>query len=241
VRALPAARLVLAVVAGMAALTAGCAALPPAPPEVQALKAAWQERRATFTDVRALADVKVEGAKGRGIWPRFTAVLTHLAPDRTTIAGYTPLGAALFTFEAKGGRYTFRTPDREAPLTGRLDRPLPDPALRLLGDLDHLLDGVLGPETGPDPVRLGTDGRWVVKHAGETVRLAAQGSRITAESLVRGRKEALALAFSDFRDAGLPDRRLDLPHRIEARLPSVGARVEVAVSDWALATAAPAP
>jgi hypothetical protein len=232
VRALPAARLALA---GIAILAAGCAALPPAPPEVQALKGVWQERRAAFPEVRALADVRVQKDSGRGLWPEFTAVFTHRAPDRTAIAGFTPLGAPLFTFEAVGERYTFRTPDREAASTGRLDRPVADPALRLLGDLGHLLDGVLGPETGSGPVRLGRDGRWVVRHAGETVRLATDRGRITAVSVRRDRGDPVDLAFSDFRDAGLPDRRLEVPHRIEAQLPALGARVEIAVSDWVLA------
>lgn len=214
-----------------ALLAAGCASLlPPAPPDVQALKDVWSARRAAFRDVRALADVRVE-ARGRDdLWPAFTAVFTYTAPETVGITGFTPLGAPLFGYEAEAGRYRFWGPGVEGPVTGPLDGPLPDPALRLLTALGHVLDGVLGPETGGEPLRVDAEGRWVVRRAGETVRLSADGGRITAVTVERRAGATVELAFSDFEDLG----PLDAPRRIEATLPSLGARVGITVSDWLL-------
>jgi hypothetical protein len=221
--------------AGWALLAAGCAALPPAPPEVQALKDHWSARRAAYAEVRALADVRVV-ARRADLWPAFTAVFTHTAPDRDTVSGYTPFGTPLFDYAAEGGRFRFTVPDRERAVTGRLDRPPADPGLKLLADLGHLLDGVLGPEAGEGPVRLDRDGRWVVRGGGETVHIRAAGDRITAVSVHRGRREAVRLAFADFRPVG----GVECPFRVEATLPALGARVEITVSDWVL-TEAEAP
>jgi hypothetical protein len=212
-----------------ALLAAGCAALlPPAPPDVQALKDVWSARRAAVRDVRALADVQVE-ARGRSdLWPAFTAVFTYTAPETIGITGFTPLGAPLFGYEAEGGRYRFWGPGVEGPVTGKLDGPLPDPALRLLTALGHVLDGVLGPETGGEPLRVDRKGRWVVRRPGETVRLSADGGRITAVTVERRSGGTVELAFSDFEDLGT----LAAPRRIEAVLPALKARVGIAVSDW---------
>jgi hypothetical protein len=225
----PLALLLAALAAGCAVLTAGCASLPVAPPEVQALKGVWAERRAAFPEVRALADVRVEAARG-DLWPAFTAVFAYAAPDRVEIAGYTPLGAPLFTYRAEGGRYTYAAPDGSPPRTGSLEGRPKDPAVRLLRALAHVLDGVLGPETEAAPLRVDRDGRWVAKGPGETVVLTADGDRVVAVRVRRGRGKAVALAFSDFRDAG----PLAAPYRIEVRAPAVGARVAIAVADWVL-------
>jgi hypothetical protein len=220
-----------------ALLAAGCAALPPAPPEAQALADAWGARRAEFRDVRALADVRVDAPGREGLWPAFTAVFTYAAPGDIGIAGFTPLGTPLFDYRAAGGRYTFRGPGREGPLEGDLAGRPADPALRLLTALGHVLDGVLGPEVGNGPLRIDRKGRWVVRRPGETVYLSAVDGRITGVTVERRAGATVRLAFSDYRDAG----PLAAPHRIEASLPALGARVEIAVSDWLIAPATPLP
>lgn len=219
-------------------LAAGCASLlPPAPPDVQALRDVWSGRRAAFQDVRALADVRVEAPGREDLWPAFTAVFTFTAPETIGISGFTPLGTPLFGYEAEAGRYRFWGPGLEEPVSGRLDGPLADPALRLLTALGHVLDGVLGPETGGEPLRVDRQGRWVVRRPGETVRLTADGGRITGVTVERRSGGTVRLAFSDFRDLG----PLDAPHRIEAGLPALDARVRIAVSDWLLDAGADAP
>jgi hypothetical protein len=213
----------------LAALAGGCASLPLAPPEAQALKGVWAERRADFPEVRALADVRVEAARG-DLWPAFTAVFAYAAPDRVEIAGYTTLGAPLFTYRAEGGRYAYTAPDGSPPRTGSLEGRPGDPAVRLLRAMTHVLDGVLGPETGTAPLRIDRDGRWVAKASGETLVLTADADRVVAARVRRGRGKAVELAFSDFRNAG----PLAAPYRIEVRAPAVDARVAIAVADWVL-------
>lgn len=214
----------------LAALAAGCASLPLAPPEAQALKDVWADRRAAFTEVRALADVRVHAARQADIWPAFTAVFAYTAPDRIDISGYTPLGQPLFTYRAEAGRFTYAAPGGAPPRTGALDGKPKDPAVRLLRDLSHVLDGVLGPETGAEPLKVDRRGRWVVKVAGETTTLTTAADRVTAVRVRRGGGKAVELAFSGFHDVG----PLSAPHRIEVRAPALGARVEIAVADWVL-------
>jgi hypothetical protein len=147
-----------------AALLAACAPhLLPAPPEAPTITGTWAENRDRFPAVSALADVTLDADGARLAWPEFTAVFAFHAPDRVAVTGFSPMGALLFSYESGDGRYTLRGPDPDRVKTGRLGARGADPESRLLGALVHVLDGVLGPDTGDTPVGVDPDGRWVVK------------------------------------------------------------------------------
>jgi hypothetical protein len=204
-----------------AALLAACAPhLLPAPPEAPTITGTWAENRDRFPAVSALADVTLDADGARLAWPEFTAVFAFHAPDRVAVTGFSPMGALLFSYESGDGRYTLRGPDPDRVKTGRLGARGADPESRLLGALVHVLDGVLGPDTGDTPVGVDPDGRWVVKVRGET----------------------LALTLDDVRDAG----PLVAPYRIGIAVHSGRLSAEIRVQTWRMeatpeTAAGPAP
>jgi hypothetical protein len=226
-----------------AALLAACAPhLLPAPPEAPTITGTWAENRDRFPAVSALADVTLDADGARLAWPEFTAVFAFHAPDRVAVTGFSPMGALLFSYESGDGRYTLRGPDPDRVKTGRLGARGADPESRLLGALVHVLDGVLGPDTGDTPVGVDPDGRWVVKVRGETLALTLDDGRVDGVEVRRRHTAPVTLAFGDFRDAG----PLVAPYRIGIAVHSGRLSAEIRVQTWRMeatpeTAAGPAP
>lgn len=218
-------------------LAAACAPrLGPLPPEGGSLVQVWAERRADFPSVRALADVQV-GAAREAAWPRFTAVFTYARPDRVSVAAFDTFGRGLFTWEASGVHYTLTDPDHARPHTGRLDAPGTRAEARLLGALTHLVDGVLGPETGEGKAGVDAQGRWVVRRGGETVAYAIADGRVERLEVRRRGAATVRIRFGDWREAG----PLEAPHRIDLALPDDRVTATMRVEAWRLEGATEAP
>lgn len=223
------------VAAGLAlaavSLLAACAPrLMPAPPGALSVTQVWAENRDRFRAVSALADVTVDAGGAHLAWPEFTAVFAYHDPDRVAVTGFTPLGTLLFTYEAANGRYTLRGPDPDRARSGSLSAKGADPEARLLGALVHLVDGVLGPDTGATPVGVDRKGRWVVKARGETLAVALDDGRVDRVEVRRRRAATVDLAFDDWRDAG----PLMAPHRIVVTVASGRLSAEIRVQAWRL-------
>jgi len=223
----PATRLALA---GLALLAACAPRLLPAPPEALSITQTWAENRDRYRAVSALADVSVDAGGARVPWPEFTAVFAYHDPDRVAVTGFTPLGQRLFAYEAGDGRYTLRGPEETQVRTGAVGAKGADPEARMLGALVHLVDGLLGPDTGGAPVGVARDGRWVVKARGETLAVALEDGRVDTVEVRRRGAKPVALAFYDWRNAG----PLLAPHRIVVTVASGRLSAEVRVQTWRL-------
>jgi hypothetical protein len=226
----------------MATLSACAPRLTPLTADGLSVTRIWDDNRDRYRAISALADVAVDAGGADLPWPEFTAVFAYHAPDRVAVTGFNPLGTILFTYEAGDGRYTLRGPDPERARTGKLGARGANPEARMLGALVHLVDGVLGPETGDGKVGVTPDGRWEVRRHGETVDLAVDGARVEAVEVRRRAAGAVALDFGDWREVG----PLEAPHRIRITLASSRLSAEIRVQEWRLedapdTAAGPAP
>jgi hypothetical protein len=214
--------------AALALLTACAPHLAPLGSDALSVTQVWKGNRDRYPAVSALADVTVDAGADPLAWPEFTAVFAYHAPDRVAVTGFTPLGQLLFTYEAGDGRYILRGPDTDTVRTGRLGAKGGSAETRLLGALAHLVDGVLGPDTGDAQVGVAPDGRWVVRARGETVYLGLEDGQVDEVEVRRRGGAAVALVFDDWRDAG----PLQAPYRIVVTAAASGPSAEIRVQEW---------
>lgn len=218
-------------------LTAGgCASLPkPLSPEDK--QAAEQIRhhmkimRDRFFSAGALTDVTTQSGGRLKLWPQLTAIAHYDRPNRYTLTGHTLWGEELFRWESQGRRYRFKLGNELKMRTGKIGGRGSGGAIsRMLSQLTHLLDGLLGVNIEGQRLRPIGDAGWEVPGR---FRFTFETGRVTSVTLLHHRRDPVRILFSDWRPAG----PIDAPYQMLVYDPDHGVVMTVKVREWSLTPA----